>query len=277
MAVFPARGQKAPDYWDAQLQEYIDEADNSKADADATATALADKADADETADAINEKADAAAVTAALAAKADDSVVVKLTGAQTVAGVKTFSSAPAVPDDAFTKAKVLNLDEDLAALEPLRTAVTQAEAEAGTSATIRSWSPLRVKQAVLGAIAANVAAIKTTLGVGSVPYVWSSVGNATIAVSGSHRVSATQTLAQARMRTATAPSGSALTVEVQRQVNSTGSWTTLTTLSIASGATTEDVETVTTSLAVNDLLRLNVTSVGSTTPATGVVVEVFAA
>lgn len=41
-----------------------------------------------------------------LALKADDSVVVKLTGAQTVAGVKTFSSSPAVPNASFTVAKI---------------------------------------------------------------------------------------------------------------------------------------------------------------------------
>ena len=39
-------------------------------------------------------KADASA----LASKADDSAVVKLTGAQTVAGTKTFSASPVVPD-----------------------------------------------------------------------------------------------------------------------------------------------------------------------------------
>lgn len=42
-------------------------------------------------------KADAAATTAALALKADDNAVVKLTGNQTVAGVKTFSSIPVGP------------------------------------------------------------------------------------------------------------------------------------------------------------------------------------
>lgn len=43
---------------------------------------------------------------AAIAAKADDSAVVKLTGNQTVAGVKTFSSAPVVPDASFGVAKL---------------------------------------------------------------------------------------------------------------------------------------------------------------------------
>jgi len=46
--------------------------------------------------------------------KADDSAVVKLTGAQTVAGIKTFSSAPVVPDASFALAKVSGLVSALA-------------------------------------------------------------------------------------------------------------------------------------------------------------------
>src|SRR5690606_35721393 len=42
----------------------------------------------------------------ALNAKAADSAVVKLAGNQTVAGTKTFSSAPVVPDASFSQAKV---------------------------------------------------------------------------------------------------------------------------------------------------------------------------
>lgn len=54
-------------------------------------------------------------VTNMVASKADDSAVVKLTGDQTVAGVKTFSSAPVVPDAAFAIAKVNGLTAALAA------------------------------------------------------------------------------------------------------------------------------------------------------------------
>jgi lysophospholipase L1-like esterase len=56
---------------------------------------------------------DITGLTAALAAKADDSVVVKLTGAQTVAGIKTFSSAPVVPDASWTIAKTSGLQTAL--------------------------------------------------------------------------------------------------------------------------------------------------------------------
>lgn len=55
----------------------------------------------------------ASTITTALSAKAADNVVVKLTGDQTVAGIKTFSSAPVVPDAAFAIAKVSGLQTAL--------------------------------------------------------------------------------------------------------------------------------------------------------------------
>ena len=53
-------------------------------------------------------------VDASIVSKADDTAVVKLTGAQTVAGVKTFSSAPVVPDGSFAQAKITGLVAALA-------------------------------------------------------------------------------------------------------------------------------------------------------------------
>lgn len=55
----------------------------------------------------------ATTVTNSLATKAADADVVKLTGAQTIAGIKTFSSAPVVPDAAFAIAKVSGLQTAL--------------------------------------------------------------------------------------------------------------------------------------------------------------------
>lgn len=55
----------------------------------------------------------ASTITTALGSKAADNAVVKLTGAQTVAGVKTFSDAPVVPDAAFAIAKVSGLQTAL--------------------------------------------------------------------------------------------------------------------------------------------------------------------
>jgi hypothetical protein len=52
-----------------------------------------------------------------LAAKADNSAVVHNTGAESIAGVKTFSSAPVVPSGAFPESAVANLPTDLGAKE----------------------------------------------------------------------------------------------------------------------------------------------------------------
>ena len=95
---------------------------------------------------------------------------------------------------------------------------------------------------------------------------------AAVSVSASNRAHVARSLTQARMRVAGAPSGSALTVQVQS--NSTGSWVTIGTLQINAGSTTENVITLTSTQNVNDLLRLNITSVGSGTAATGVAVEI---
>lgn len=64
------------------------------------------------------------------AAKAADNTVVKLTGNQTVAGTKTFSSAPAVPDNSFALAKVSGLVTALASanLYQLKGQVVTSEA-----------------------------------------------------------------------------------------------------------------------------------------------------
>ncbi len=58
-------------------------------------------------------QADVTGLTAALLTKADDTAVVKLSGAQTIAGVKTFSSAPAVPDASFAIGKTSGLQAAL--------------------------------------------------------------------------------------------------------------------------------------------------------------------
>jgi len=52
-----------------------------------------------------------------LTSKANDSAVVHNTGAENVAGVKTFTSAPVVPSSSFPESAVTNLTTDLAAKE----------------------------------------------------------------------------------------------------------------------------------------------------------------
>lgn len=60
---------------------------------------------------AASDSADDAAIAALVTSIAEK---VSLTGAETIAGVKTFSSAPVVPDGSFTTAKVTGLDTALA-------------------------------------------------------------------------------------------------------------------------------------------------------------------
>jgi len=55
----------------------------------------------------------ATTITDLINAKADDADVVHVTGDETIAGIKTFSSAPVVPDASFVIAKVNGLQDAL--------------------------------------------------------------------------------------------------------------------------------------------------------------------
>ena len=67
-----------------------------------------------EIATSLNNNADlAGTLTTLITAKAADSEVVKLAGNQTVAGIKTFSSSPVVPDSSFAIAKTTGLQTAL--------------------------------------------------------------------------------------------------------------------------------------------------------------------
>lgn len=123
---------------------------------------------------------------------------------------------------------------------------------------------------------ADAAAGRTTLGVSPAPIRFSAA-TAAVATTGSDRADSARTITQARMRCGTAPVGSALTAIVQHSTDGT-SWSDVATLTIAAGSTTEAVSgTLSQVQAVGNLVRLNVTSVGSTTAATGVVVDVVVA
>lgn len=76
----------------------------------------------------INDLAATKADASALASKADDSAVVKLTGAQTVAGTKTFSASPVVPDATAPKHPVTKdqLDAKATIASPAFTGVPTA-------------------------------------------------------------------------------------------------------------------------------------------------------
>ena len=95
---------------------------------------------------------------------------------------------------------------------------------------------------------------------------------ATTGVTATDRAYTARTLSGARMRVSGAPVGSNLVVQVQHYDGS--SWTTVGTLTINDGSTVETSTSFTQSQIVGNLVRLNVTSVGSTTAASGVAVDV---
>ena len=86
---------------------------------DAAVSALVDGAPGvldtlNELAAALGDDADfTTTITNLINSKADDSAVVHVTGDETVAGIKTFSSAPVVPDASFAIAKVDGLQSEL--------------------------------------------------------------------------------------------------------------------------------------------------------------------
>lgn len=100
-----------------------------------------------------------------------------------------------------------------------------------------------------------------------------SAPTAAVGVSPTDRAYTGRSLVEARMRVASAPLGSDLVVEVQHWGGS--SWVGICTLTMAAGSLVEVREDCVQNQAVGDLVRLNVTSVGSTSPATGVVVDVL--
>lgn len=93
-------------------------------------------------------------------------------------------------------------------------------------------------------------------------------------VTGTDRAYFARTLYEARMRVASAPIGSDLVAEVQHWDGA--SWTTISTLTVDDGSVLEASDTFSVAQGIGDLLRLNVISVGSSTAATGVTVDVMA-
>ena len=101
-----------------------------------------------------------------------------------------------------------------------------------------------------------------------------SAATAVVGVTTADRCYVARTLTQARMRVADYPDGAPLNVVVQHSTNGT-TWSTVGTLIIASGSTSENVITISQLQGVGDLLRLNVTTVGIVAPARGVVVDII--
>lgn len=99
-----------------------------------------------------------------------------------------------------------------------------------------------------------------------------SAPTAVLGVSATDYAYGARLLTGARMRVASAPAGSALTVEVEHW-NGT-SWVLLGTLSIADGSVTESVVYFNQQQVAGNMVRVNCTSVGSNSAATGVAIDV---
>lgn len=100
-----------------------------------------------------------------------------------------------------------------------------------------------------------------------------SVGTPAVGASATDRAGGSRTLTGARMRAATAPAGSSLIAQVQHSTDD-NTYTTIGTLTMTAGSRTEQTASFSQAQSLGHYVRVNVTSVGSTTAATGVVVDV---
>ena len=89
-------------------------------------------------------------------AKANDSAVVHNTGAENVAGVKTFSSAPVVPSNSFPESAVTNLTTDLSLKAPLASPALTGTPTAPTQAAGDNTTKIATDQFVTTAVAGAV-------------------------------------------------------------------------------------------------------------------------
>lgn len=106
---------------------------------------------------------------------------------------------------------------------------------------------------------------------GTVP-VRFSTPTAIIGVSSTDYCYVARTLTNARMRVSSPPVGSPLTVQVQHWNGFT--WTTFATMSIPGSSVIEATASFSQVQNAGDMVRINCTSIGSTMPATGVIIDV---
>ena len=105
------------------------------------------------------------------------------------------------------------------------------------------------------------------------PYIRFSSAIAQLGVTATDRAYEARTLTGARMRVSSAPQGSALTAVIQSFDGF--SWEDIGTVSIPDGSVVEAVTTFSKVQGVSNLLRAEITSVGSTSAATGVAIDVL--
>lgn len=100
-----------------------------------------------------------------------------------------------------------------------------------------------------------------------------SAGVGETGVTAADRAPSTRTLTEARMRVSSAPQGSDLVAHVQHFDGA--AWSDIAVLTVADGSLAEAIVPLSQVQDTDDLLRLNVTSVGSAVAATGIVVEIL--
>lgn len=96
-----------------------------------------------------------------ISGKANDSAVVHNTGAENVAGVKTFTSAPIVPAGAFPESAINGLAADLAALVPITRTLTAGNGLTG-GGDLSANRSFVVAWAIVGSSAVGDAAAQGT-------------------------------------------------------------------------------------------------------------------
>lgn len=94
-----------------------------------------------------------------------------------------------------------------------------------------------------------------------------------VTVSAAVRVASNATIGQCRLSVTGAPVGSNLVVALQVSTDGGANWTTAQTLTVMSGTTSAVSANPGYALSTGDLVRVNATSVGSTTAAAGVLFQ----
>lgn len=235
-------------------------------------------------------------LTAVLSSKATDADIVHNTGNETIAGIKTFTGIPSVPDGSFSSAKLSFDPATQAELDGLSTTVS-GKAASGANSDITSLSglstPLSVLQGGTGGNSAQTA-INTLSGVAAAtneyvltkdtgsgnavfkaPLTVPNVNEQTFTVTSALAVSTggprwyspyALTITEVRASVGTSPTGASVVIDVNK--NGTTIFTTQSNRpTIAAGNNTDLADAINvSSVAAGDYLTVDIDQVGSTTP-----------
>lgn len=166
-----------------------------------------------------------------VSAKATDSAVVHLAGTETITGAKAFSIAPTVPSNSFPESAVTNLTTDLAA----KATPAQAQASLSMSAIIVSGA---------ATVTSNILPPGLRIGYAS-------------------------TLGNIYVRMGSAPTGSGLTVVVNRNSSP------IATLTVPATSYTASSTGLSIALNANDIITFDITAIGSVFAGSDVAVDLI--